>query len=324
MDKRKIGRSDLAVPPLVLGGNVFGWVADRETSFALLDTYVDAGFTAVDTADAYSRWVPGHVGGESETVIGEWLRVRRCRHRIVLATKVGVAAPRTNVEKSSRYDLDLSEARIVTGVEASLRRLKTDYIDLYQSHGDDPNTPLYETLEAYAKLIESGKVRTIGASNHSADRFTEALRVSHEHNWPRYECLQPLYNLYDRAGFEDAILPICIEHEVGVICLSSLAKGFLTGKYRGVHEIAKSQWAERLKGYQTGRGKRILTALKQVAEEHNATSGQVALAWLISQPGVSAPIVAADNLQQLREIMGAVRLALTEQQRGFLSAASTP
>ncbi|MDR3508473.1 MAG: aldo/keto reductase, partial [Caulobacteraceae bacterium] len=291
MEKRDIGRSGLSIAPLMLGGNVFGWTADAPTSFAILDAFVDGGFTAIDTADVYSRWVPGHVGGESETVLGQWLAARGGRDKVVIATKLGM--------DMGGEDKGLSAAYMVRAVEASLRRLQTDYIDLYQSHRDDEATPLDETLEAYDRLIKAGKVRAIGASNYNAQRLGEALKISADKGLPRYDSLQPLYNLYDRAEFEGALQDLCVAQNVGVISYYGLASGFLTGKYRSEADFGKSPRGGTAKRYLNDRGLAILAALDLVAANQGATLAQVALAWLIAQPGVTAPIVSATSLEQL-------------------------
>jgi len=316
MDMRKLGRSQLFIAPLMLGGNVFGWTADQPTSFAILDAFVDAGFNAVDTADVYSRWVPGHKGGESETVLGAWIKASGKRDKIVLATKLGMDLGDNNKGLSAAY--------MVKAVEASLRRLQTDHIDLYQSHLDDAETPLDETLEAYGKLVSAGKVRVIGASNYGAPRLGEALKVSAAKHLPRYESLQPLYNLYDRAGFEGALRDLCIAEDVGVISFYGLASGFLTGKYRTEADFSKSPRGMGQKRYLNDRGLKILAAMDQVSAAHGATNAQVALAWLIAQPGVTAPIVSATSLTQLSDILGAVRLKLTAEDLKALDAASAP
>lgn len=316
MDKRKIGRSDLAIAPLMLGGNVFGWTADPATSFAILDAFVGAGFNAIDTADVYSRWVPGHAGGESETLIGDWLQARGGRDRIVLATKLGM--------DMGGEDKGLSAAYMERAVEASLRRLKTDYIDLYQSHRDDPDTPQDETLEAYGRLVKAGKVRVIGASNFDAARLGSALTISADAGLPRYESLQPLYNLYDRGAYEGALQDLCVAEEVGVICFYGLASGFLTGKYRSEADLVKSPRGRGAKRYLDARGLRILAALDDVAAQTGASPAQVALAWLMAQPGVTAPIASATSVAQLEEILGAARLSLTASQLGALTEASAP
>ena len=312
---RPLGRSGLQVSPLTLGGNVFGWTVDEATSFRLLDAWVDAGFNFIDTADVYSNWVPGHTGGESETVIGKWLRASGKRDRIVLATKVG--------KPMGPDQRGLKPAYIRSAVEASLRRLQTDHIDLYQSHDDDAETPLQDSLATFGDLIREGKVRAIGASNYSAARLEAALQASAEHGLPRYECLQPLYNLYDRATFEDALQPLCIRHGVGVINFYALAAGFLTGKYRGASDAAKSaRGTGTVAKYLNPRGLRILAALDAVAERSNAQPGEVAIAWLLTRPGVTAPIASASSLAQLDSLVAATRLVLDPADIAALDQAS--
>lgn len=315
MQMRSLGRSGLQVSPLCFGGNVFGWTADEATSFSLLDAWVDAGFNFIDTADVYSRWVPGHAGGESETVIGKWLKRSGKRDRVVLATKVG--------KDMGDGKVGLKPAYIRQAVEDSLRRLQTDVIDLYQSHDDDSGVPLADTLGAYADLIRAGKVRAIGASNYTAPRLAEALETSQRLGLPRYESLQPLYNLYDRAVFEAALRPLCIAHEVGVINFYALAAGFLTGKYRSAEDAAKSARGKNTTAkYLNARGLRILDELDVVAERYGVTPGQVAIAWQLAQPGITAPIASATSLAQLRELVAAAELVLDAQALDDLSFAS--
>jgi aryl-alcohol dehydrogenase-like predicted oxidoreductase len=302
LKKRPLGKSGLEIAPLAFGGNVFGWTADEATSFALLDAFVDAGFNFIDTADVYSTWVKGHKGGESETIIGKWLKARGQRDRIVLATKVGfpMTAERTG----------LAKAYILDEVEASLKRLQTDYIDLYQSHRDDPATPLEETLAAYALLIEQGKVRAIGASNYDAARLAQALAASDRHGLPRYQSLQPLYNLCERPGFEAELEALCLKEGIGVIGYYSLASGFLTGKYRSEQDLAKSPRCGGVKKYLNERGLGLLGALDEVAARYRATPAQIALAWLIARPSVTAPIASATSLGQLKELVAATEITL--------------
>lgn len=314
MEQRQIGRSEIRIAPVMIGGNVFGWTADAAASFAMLDAFTEAGFNAIDTADVYSAWVPGHAGGESERVIGAWLKARGGRDRIMLATKVG--------ENMPGWGKGLSASYLVKAVEGSLSRLGTDYIDLCQSHCDDGATPLHETLEAYERLIRAGKVRLIGASHYDAARLAESLKVSQNGGLPRYDSLQPRYNLCDRAEFEGAVQQVCVEQQVGVLCYSALAKGFLTGKFRSAQDNAGSQWQDRLNGYLNPRGLRILAALDQVALQQQATPAEVALAWLIAQPGVAAAIVAANSVEQLQELLGFTRLTLDQAQLDALRAAS--
>jgi aryl-alcohol dehydrogenase-like predicted oxidoreductase len=316
MNKRKLGQSELETLPLALGGNVFGWTADEQTSFAILDAFVGAGFSLVDTADVYSVWAPGHAGGESETVIGNWLKRSGRRQDLLIATKVGM--------EMSSDNKGLSRLHILRSVEDSLRRLQTDYIDLYQSHIDDDKTPLEETLETYARLIEQGKVRAIGASNYKAERFSEALRVSEEQGCPAYQTLQPLYNLYDRADYEASLEPLCQEKGIGVITYFSLAAGFLTGKYRSEDDLTKSPRGRRVKQYLNERGFRILQALDQTASQLGSTPARIALAWLISRPSITAPIASATSLQQLNDLIEATRLELDAESIELLNAASGP
>jgi aryl-alcohol dehydrogenase-like predicted oxidoreductase len=298
----RLGKSGPKVGPIAFGGNVFGWTADEKTSFDLLDAALAAGFNLIDTADVYSRWAPGHKGGESETVIGNWLRKTGNRGRVVIATKVGM--------EMGPGEVGLSRAHILKAVEQSLNRLQTDYIDLYQSHKDDPNTPLDETLGAFGELIAQKKVRQIGASNYSAERLAEALKVSREQKLPEYESLQPLYNLYDRDPFETALQPLCQNDSIAVIPYYSLAAGFLTGKYRGEEDLKKSARGATVKKYLTDRGKRILAALDDMSRRFRSTPGQVALAWLMTRPAVTAPIASATSLDQVRDLVSATRMQL--------------
>ncbi|MBF9197877.1 aldo/keto reductase [Microvirga terrestris] len=314
MDKRRLGRSDLMVSPLCLGGNVFGWTADEATSFRLLDAYVDAGLNFIDTADVYSTWVPGHAGGESETIIGKWMKARGNRDRVVIATKVG--------SEMAPDRKGLSKSYIRSAVEDSLRRLQTDVIDLYQSHRDDLETPQQETLQAYADLIREGKVRAIGASNFMAERLKEALAISAEFGLPRYESLQNKYNLSDRSEYETELEPLCRKEEIGVIPYYGLASGFLTGKYRSEADFGKSVRGGRMAAYLNDRGKRILSALDDVAARKDATPAQVALAWLMARPGLTAPIASATSVEQLHEIVKATSLSLDPHDVAQLDAAS--
>lgn len=314
MDKRRIGRSDLTVAPFCLGGNVFGWTADEATSFAILDRFVDQGFDFIDTADVYSRWAPGHSGGESEAVIGRWLAARPgAREKIVLATKVGM--------DMGEAGKGLSAAHIERSCEASLRRLQTDRIDLYQSHLDDAGVPFEETLSAYDRLIKAGKVRVIGASNYEAGRLRDALAVSKAKGLPRYECLQPEYSLAAR-GYESELEPLCRTEEIGVIGYFSLAAGFLTGKYRQAGAAAGRAREGRVSPYLNPKGFALLNRLDAVAGEHGASPAQVALAWIIARPGITAPIASATSVAQLDELLGAARLALSADAVTRLDAAS--
>jgi aryl-alcohol dehydrogenase-like predicted oxidoreductase len=313
MHLRELGRSGLRVPPLALGGNVFGWSIGEAASFAVLDAFVDAGFSLIDTADAYSAWVPGNRGGESETIIGRWLKRSGRRERVVLATKVGKWLPRKG----------LAPDNIAAAVEESLQRLQTDRIDLYQAHADDPSVPLADTLGAFARLIEQGKVRAIGASNYDAARFAQALAASAEHGLPRYETLQPEYSLVARKGYESELEPLIRKEHVGVIGYYSLASGFLTGKYRSQADLGKSTVRAAAVGkYLNGHGLRVLAALDDVAARHAATPAQVALAWLIARPGVSAPIASATTAAQVQELAGAVNLKLSADDVEQLDLAS--
>ena len=302
MNRRELGRSGLQVSPLCLGGNVFGWTADEATSFTLLDAWVDAGMNCIDTADVYSRWAPGHSGGESETVIGRWLKHSGKRDRVVLATKVG--------KDMGDGRIGLAPAYIRAAVEASLTRLQTDVIDLYQSHDDDPTVPLADTLGAYAELIAAGKVRAIGASNFTGARLSEALAVSEAHRLPRYECLQPLYNLVERPAFEAELEAVCVRHGLGVINFFALARGFLSGKYRSEADLGKSPRGQGVKQYLNPHGLRVLGALDIVAQQLGATPAQVALAWQIARPSITAPIASATSLAQLADLVAAARVAL--------------
>jgi aryl-alcohol dehydrogenase-like predicted oxidoreductase len=299
MEKRQLGRSALQIAPLVFGGNVFGWTADEATSFSLLDAFVSAGFNTIDTADSYSHWAPGNSGGESETIIGKWLKKSGKRDQVIIATKVGGGKVR-----------DLSPAYIEKTVEESLRRLQTDYIDLYQSHYDDPNTSVDDTLATYDKLVKAGKVRVIGASNISPERLLQSLESSEENGFPRYESLQPLYNLYDRQKFEREYLPVTQQYQLGVISYYSLASGFLSGKYRSKEEAGKSPRGEKATSYLDERGQIILETLDEVAADFNTTPASVAIAWLVQRPDITAPIVSATSTKQLEDLAKATRLGL--------------
>jgi len=314
MKKRKLGNSGLEVSPLCFGCNVFGWTANEPTAFKLLDALVSSGLNFIDTADAYSRWAPGNSGGESETIIGNWLKRTGAREKVVIATKVGMEM---GPDKKG-----LSKPYILREAEDSLRRLQTDYIDLYQSHVDDSETPLEETLEAYAELIKQGKVRVVGASNYNAERLAQALRISERQGLPRYESLQPFYNLYDRAGYEAELEPLCLEKSVGVISYFSLAKGFLTGKYRSESDLSKSPRGQGVKQYLNDRGFLVLESLDQVARRHASTPARVALAWLIARPSVTAPIASATSLEQLNDLIEATKLELDQASIESLNQAS--
>jgi aryl-alcohol dehydrogenase-like predicted oxidoreductase len=312
--RRSLGRSGLSVAPLVFGGNVFGWTVDDSTGFRLLDAFVEGGFNMIDTADVYSGWAPGNSGGESETLIGHWLKKSGRRDDVLIATKVGFP--------TQSGGEGLSRAHIRSSVEGSLRRLQTDRIDLYQAHADDPKTPLAETLGAFQELVDEGKVRAIGASNYTGARLTEALRVSRENGLVAYQSLQPRYNLMDREKFEGDLAPVCIEHDVGVITYSSLASGFLTGKYRSKADLAKSARGARMEGHFTERGTRILAALDELSRRHRTARASVALAWLLARPAVTAPIASATSLPQLQELIDGTSLKLDQDSIDALDRAS--
>ncbi len=314
MKTRKLGGSGLEVAPLALGGNVFGWTIDEPASFQILDAFVDAGFNLVDTADVYSRWAPGNHGGESETILGKWMKQRGNRDKVVLATKAGM--------EMGPAEKGLSKACLFRAVERSLQRLQTDRIDLYQSHIDDADTPLEETLGAFSELIQQGKVRAIGASNHTAARLAQALQVSKKQGLPRYECLQPHYNLCERDKFEDGLEALCLASGIGVIPYFALAAGFLTGKYRSEQDLSKSARGAGAKKYLNERGLRILAALDEVAAQCSSTPGKVAIAWLIARPSITAPIASATSVEQLADLMEATRLALDGPALETLNAAS--
>lgn len=313
VEKRKLGNSGLEVAPLVFGGNVFGWTVKEQEGARLLDHFVDAGFNMVDTADVYSNWISGNRGGESETIIGKWLKQGGKRQRVLIATKLGL-------EMGGRKGL--SRKYILSEVEESLSRLQTDYIDLYQSHTEDKETPQEETIEAYAELVKSGKVRAIGASNFRAETLREALDISKNNGWPRYESLQPHYNLYERSQFEGDLEAVCIENNIGVIPYFSLASGFLTGKYRSEKDTTNRSRGSRVQQYLNPRGFRILAALDQVAKEYQATPAQVSLAWLLAKPAITAPIASATSTQQLNELLGATRFTLDSEAMAKLDQAS--
>ena len=314
MQKRRLGRTDLSIAPLVLGGNVFGWTADEATSFDLLDRFADAGLNAIDTADVYSRWVPGNKGGESEVIIGNWMKSRGNRDKIVVITKVG--------SDMGQGKKDLSAAYIEKAVDASLKRLRTDVIDLYLSHWPDPATPYEETLGAYEKLLAKGKIRYAGCSNLDASQLRAALNVASLRSLPRYEVLQPEYNLYDRSSFDGALRDLCMAEDIGVITYFSLAKGFLSGKYRGKADLGQSERGEDVASYLNDRGMRILAALDTVSARHSAKPAEVALAWVIARPGVTAPIASATKPAQMDSLIKAVSLKLSADDIAALDRAS--
>lgn len=314
MEKRKLGNSDLEIYPVVFGGNVFGWTIDEKKSFQILDSFVGAGFNAIDTADVYSRWAPGNSGGESESILGKWMKRNKNRNSLVVMTKVG--SDMGNGKKGLRKDY------IIKAAEDSLKRLQTDYIDLYQTHFDDESTPVQETLEAYDQLSKDGKIRWIGASNMSVDRLKESLEVSAVNDLPMYQTLQPHYNLYEREKFENGFEPICLGRGLGVITYYSLESGFLTGKYRSKKDLDKSPRAGKMDRYFDDRGFQILDALDEVAKEYSADPASVALSWLIHRPSVTAPIVSATSVEQLQSIIKAPQLDLDANAIRFLTAQS--
>jgi aryl-alcohol dehydrogenase-like predicted oxidoreductase len=314
MEKRKLGKSGIEIAPLGFGANVFGWTADKTQSYRLLDAWLAAGFNFVDTADVYSVWVPGNSGGESETILGSWMKERKARDKVIVATKVGM--------EMGPGRKGLSRPYIMAAVEDSLRRLQTDYIDLYQSHIDDETIPLEETLATYADLILAGKVRAIGASNYGAARLADALTLSERQGLPRYESLQLLYNLYDRSPFEGAIEQLCLARDIGVLSYFSLASGFLTGKYRREEDLASASRGERVRSYMNARGTRILAALDTLAAEYAASPAQIALAWILARPSITAPLASATSETQLHDLLKATRLELGRDSLAHLDHAS--
>ncbi len=314
MNLRKLGNSGLEVSSLAFGGNVFGWTVDEPASFRLLDAFVATGCNFIDTADVYSKWVPGNKGGESETILGNWLKRSGKRRQVVIATKVGM--------EMGPAQKGLSRSYILRAVEDSLRRLQTDYIDLYQSHVDDTSVPLAETLETYAELVKQGKVRAIGASNYKADRLGEALRTSKQHGFPAYQSLQPNYNLYDREEFESGPETVCRENGLGVIPYFPLASGFLTGKYRSEADLAASKRGQFVKKYLNDRGLKILRALDELSRELRSTPARISLAWLMARPSITAPIASATSLDQLNDLIGAAELRLDSASLNRLNQAS--
>lgn len=314
MEKRQLGDSDLYFNPIIFGGNVFGWTIDEKKSFEILNQFVDADFNAIDTADVYSRWADGNSGGESETIIGKWMKQKKNRDSIILMTKVG--SDMGNNKKGLKKDY------IIKAAEDSLKRLQTDYIDLYQTHFDDESTPVQETLEAYSQLKKDGKIRFIGASNMSLDRLKESLQVSFDNSLPIYQSLQPHYNLFTRDKFEQGFEPIALGHKLGVITYYSLESGFLTGKYRSKEDLSKSARGGKMDSFFTDRGFKILEALDQVAASYRTTQASVALAWLIQRPSVTAPIVSATSIKQLESIIQSPKLELDANAIGLLTSAS--
>jgi aryl-alcohol dehydrogenase-like predicted oxidoreductase len=316
MQTRRLGRTDLTIAPLVLGGNVFGWTADKKTSFDVLDRFLAAGLNAIDTADVYSAWAPGNSGGESETIIGEWMKARGNRNRVIVITKVGSPMGKGKEGLKPHY--------IAEAVEASLKRLQIHAIDLYLSHWPDMATPVEETLGAYQRLIEQGKIRWCGASNLSVKLLEASLSASKAKGLPRYEVLQPEYNLADRHEFEGGLADLCKRDEIGVITYFSLAKGFLSGKYRGEADLSKSPRGDGVKAYLNPRGFRILDALEAAAGRQKAKPAEVALAWAMARPGVTAPIASATSIEQTDSLVRATELALTPADMDALNAASAP
>jgi aryl-alcohol dehydrogenase-like predicted oxidoreductase len=315
MEKRKLGRSGLLVAPITFGGNVFGWTVDENQSFKLLDAFVDAEFNFIDTADTYSWWVEGNKGGESETIIGKWFSERKNRDKIILSTKVG--------SQTKEHPKNNSKKFILESVESSLRRLRTDYIDLYQTHFDDEITPVEETLSAYQQLIKEGKVRAIGTSNMSPERILQSLKASEENDLPKYETLQPLYNLLEREPYEKELQAIVKQNYMGVLSYYSLASGFLTGKYRGKNDLDKSPRGHGMEKYLNERGFKILEALDQVSEKHNSTPATISLAWLLARPTITAPIVSATSIKQLQSIIDAPQIKLDQMDMDMLNKASS-
>ncbi len=316
MQMRRLGRTDLSIAPLVLGGNVFGWTADKKASFAVLDRFAGAGLNAIDTADVYSAWAPGNSGGESETIIGEWMKARGNRGRVIVVTKVGSPMGQGKEGLSPRY--------IEEAVEASLKRLQADVIDLYLAHWPDMATPIAETLGAFQRLKEKGKIRWFGGSNLNVALIEAALAAAKAKGLPRYEVLQPEYNLADRGEFENGLAELCVREEIGVITYFSLAKGFLSGKYRSEADLAKSPRGGGVKDYLNPRGFRILDALDKVAAEHKAKPAEVALAWVMARPGVTAPIASATSVEQVDSLVRATELKLTQADMEALDKASAP
>jgi aryl-alcohol dehydrogenase-like predicted oxidoreductase len=314
MKTRRLGDTELEIVPVVFGGNIFGWTVDEAKSFELLDAWVDGGFNCIDTADVYSTWVPGHVGGESETIIGKWLKQSGKRDRVVLLTKVGMEMKSGGKGLSKKY--------ILEEVDQSLKRLQTDRIDLYQSHQDDASVPLEETLEAYAQLIDEGKVRYIGASNYKGARLAEAEELAEREKLPAYKTLQPEYNLHDRQGYEEDLAPVAEKYGLGVIPYFSLASGFLTGKYQSAEEAKGKKREGRVQKYFDERGLKILKALKQVSDETGAAQAAVSLAWLLEQPTITAPIASATSTEQMQALFVAVDVKLSAAQMALLTDAS--
>lgn len=314
MKKKQLGSTDLSIYPIVLGGNVFGWTIDEQTSFQILDKFIAEEFTMIDTADSYSRWKPGNSGGESETIIGNWMKRRKNRHSVLIATKAGSDMGSGKKNLSKKY--------LLKAADDSLKRLQTDYLDLYQTHWDDDSTPVEETLDAYAELIKAGKVRWIGASNLSPERLRASLKASDTFHLPRYQTLQPHYNLAVRKIFEEEYEPICKENNLGVLTYYSLAAGFLTGKYRSEADLTKSPRGGGAKKYLNERGLKILTALDEVSQQYQTTPAAIAIAWLIANPVVSAPVASATSIEQLASILQSTHIELNNDSIALLNNAS--
>jgi aryl-alcohol dehydrogenase-like predicted oxidoreductase len=315
MNKRPLGKTGFKVAPITLGGNVFGWTIDEKQSFEILDGFVDAGFNFIDTADVYSRWKQGNEGGESEIIIGRWMKSRRNYDKVIVTTKVG--------SDMGQGKKDISKKYILQAVEKSLSRLQVDHIDLYQTHWDDDSTPVEETLDAYAQLVKQGKVRKIGASNLSPQRLLESMEASAKSGYPSYQTFQPEYNLYAREQYEKSLEKICLDNSLGVISYYSLAAGFLTGKYRSETDASKSARGQSaVKKYLNDRGKSILKALDVVAAKYSTTPACISLAWLLHRPSVTAPIVSATDLAQLAEFTKAIEVKLDVEAMRVLNAAS--
>jgi aryl-alcohol dehydrogenase-like predicted oxidoreductase len=313
MQKRKIGNTDLLAAPIAFGGNVFGWTADEKTSFDILSKFTESDFNFIDTADVYSRWASG-VGGESETIIGKWMKQKGNRSKVIIATKGGMDMGQGKTDVTKKY--------LLKACEDSLKRLQTDHIDLYQTHKDDESTPVEEALEAYAQLIKEGKIRYAGASNFTPERLTAALKASEKNGLPRYVTLQPLYNLCEREAFEKELEPLCVKNNIAVLNYFSLAIGFLTGKYRSKDDLSKSIRGDRVKQYLNPKGFGILKALDEVAANHKSTSASIAIAWLLHRPSITAPIASATSLQQLDSLIKSVEIKLTQEEIVLLDEAS--
>lgn len=314
MEKRTLGGTDIQIAPLVFGGNVFGWTADEPTSFRLLDAFTDAGFNGIDTSDNYTAWIPGNTGGDSERVIGKWLKQTGKRDKVVIATKVG--------GKFSEEKKGLKKAYILQSIEDSLTRLQTDHIDLYQTHYDDPETPIGETLEAYAEIVKSGKVRAIGTSNMTVERLAESINISKQKGFPAYQSLQPEYNLMEREKYETQYAPYVKEHNMGVIPYFALASGFLTGKYRNEKDLEGSSRTKYVARYLNEKGFKILKALDEVAAQYNSKPGTIAIAWVMAQPGITAPIASASNMAQFDDLVAAASVKLDAKALNLLNAVS--